>query len=63
MAGNIERVTLAIAEAVDHCATVAAFLTDGLAKRLSLAPVSAQIAALCDYQCLSAGGQHLRLHL
>lgn len=60
MARDVERVALAVAKAVDHGAAAAALLADGLAERLRLAPVSAEVAALGDHQGLSAGGQHLR---
>lgn len=61
MAGDVEGVTLAIAKAVDHSAAAAALLADRLTERLGLAPVSAEVAALCDHQGLPAGGEHLRL--
>lgn len=63
MAGDVERVALAVAEAVDHGAAAAALLADGLAEGLGLAPVPAEVAALGDHQGLSAGGQHLWLLL
>lgn len=63
MARDVERVTLAIAKAVDHSAAAAAFLADRLAEGLGLAPVSTKVATLCDHQGLVAGGQHLRLLL
>lgn len=56
MARDVERVTLAIAKAVDHSAAAAAFLTDRLAEGLGLAPVSTKVAALSDHQGLAAGG-------
>lgn len=59
VAGDVEGVALAVAKAVDHRAAAAALLADGLAQRLRLAPVSAQVAALGHHQGLPAGGQHL----
>lgn len=63
VARDVEGVTLAVAEAVDHGAAAAALLADGLAEGLGLAPVSPEVAALGDDQGLPAGGQHLRLLL
>lgn len=63
VARDVEGVALAVAEAVDHGAAMAARLADGLAEGLGLAPVSAEVAALGDHQGLPAGGQHLRLLL
>lgn len=63
MAGDVEGVTLAVAESVDHGAAAAALLADGLAERLGLAPVSAEVATLRHHQGLPAGGQHLRFLL
>lgn len=63
VARDVERVALAIAEAVDHGAAAAALLTDGLAEGLRLAPVSAQVATLSHYQGLLAGRQDLWLRV
>lgn len=57
--GDVEGVALAIAEAVDDGAAVAAFLVDGLLERLGFAPVSLQVLALGHMQGLLAGLQHL----
>lgn len=56
MAWDVEGITLAIAETVDHSAAAAALLTDCLTEGLSFTPVSAEVAALCHHQGLSAGG-------
>lgn len=56
MAGDIEGVALPIAKAVDHSAAAAALLADCLTEGLGLAPVSAEVAALCYHQGLPAGG-------
>lgn len=57
--GDVEGVALAVAEAVDNGAAVAALLVDGLLQRLRLAPVSLQVFAFRDVQRLLAGLQHL----
>lgn len=59
MAWDVEGVTLAVAKAIDHSAAAASLLADCLPERLRLAPVSAEVAALCDHQGLPAGGEHL----
>lgn len=59
MPGDVEGVALAIAEAVDDGAAVAALLMDGLLERLGFAPVSLQVFALGHMQGLLAGLQHL----
>lgn len=56
MAGDVEGVALAVAKTVDHSAAAAALLADCLTEGLGLAPVSAEVAALCYHQCLPAGG-------
>lgn len=57
--GDVEGVALAIAEAVDDGAAVAALLVDGLLQRLGFAPVPLQVFALSHMQGLLAGLQHL----
>ena len=57
--GDVEGVALAVAEAVDDGAAVAALLVDGLLQRLGFAPVSLQVFALGHMQGLLAGLQHL----
>lgn len=57
--GDVEGVALAVAEAVDDGAAVAALLVDGLLEWLSFAPVSLQVFALGHMQGLLAGLQHL----
>lgn len=59
MPGDVEGVALAIAEAVDDGAAIAALLVDGLLERLGFAPVSLQVFALRHMQGLLAGLQHL----
>lgn len=59
MSGDVEGIALAIAEAVDDSAAVAALLVDGLLQGLSFAPISLQVLALCHVQGLLAGLQHL----
>lgn len=59
MARDVEGVTLAVAKAVDHSTAAAALLADCLTEWLGLAPVSAEVAALCHHQGLPAGGKHL----
>ena len=60
---DVEGVALAIAKTIDHCAAAASLLTDCLAKRLGLAPVSAEVTALCHNQSLSTRGKDLWLLL
>lgn len=54
VAGDVEGVTLAVAEAVDHSAAAAALFADCLTEGLGLAPVSAEVTALCHHQGLPA---------
>lgn len=49
VAGDVEGVTLTVAETVDHSAAAATFLADCLTEGLSLAPVSAEVASLCHH--------------
>lgn len=56
---DVEGVALAIAEAVEDGAAAATLLAHRLPQRLRLAPVTLQVLALGDHQCLLAGGQHL----
>lgn len=59
MPGDVEGVALAVAEAVDDGAAIAALLVDGLLKGLGFAPVSLQVFAFGHMQGLLAGLQHL----
>ena len=57
--GDVKRVALSVAEAVDDGAAHAALLVDRLLERLRLAPVPFQILALRHMQGFLAGLQHL----
>lgn len=59
MPGDVEGVALAVTEAIDDSAAVAALLMDGLLQGLSFAPISLQVFALCHMQGLLAGLKHL----
>lgn len=56
VSGDVEGVALAVAEAVDDGAALAALLTDRLPQRLRLAPVALQVLALRHHQSFLAGG-------
>lgn len=55
---DVERVALAVAEAVDDGAAQAALMVHGLPQRLRLAPVALQVLPLSHHQGFLTGGQH-----
>ena len=59
MPWDVERVALAVAEAIDDRAAQTALLTHSLPQGLSLTPVPLQVPALRHHQCCPARGQNV----